>query len=158
MEYPLSRDPLKTKATIYVSKECWGVLRSISEAIEQLTESYGHADNQELSEALEDFEAGVFTMAAYQRIGGGCPEIESMNANDLSIVSRYIQRILRDRITVPILTSVAAKGIGANVCFRLALLMALSYEFVLEEVAVALHNQYLEHFYHMLICEQEAEN
>lgn len=138
------------------------MLESIDKATEQLAESYGRAfgpaDKHDLSSALNEFECAIFTMAAYRQIGGGCPEIESMNANDLSIMSRYIQRILRDRITVPILTSVADKGIGANVCFRLALLMALSYEFVLEEVAVALHNQYLEHFYHMLICEQEAEN
>lgn len=163
---PLSRNPLKTPAIIYVSKKYWGILRSISKAIERLIQSYELAfgpitDNQELSEALEDFTAGIFTLTAYQQVRGESPEVES-TANDIAVLSKWIQCILRDQIEAPILES-ALEDIGANtraglVCFHLSLFMAFTYEFVLEEVTVALHNQYLEHFYHMLMCEQGAEN
>ena len=158
----LSKSPTKTLTTIFVNKEYWGMLESIDKATEQLAESYGRAfgpaDKHDLSSALDEFECAIFTMAAYRRIGGGCPEIESTNSNDLSIMSAYVKRILRDRIEMPVLENVTNKGIGGIVCLRLALFMALAYEFVLEEVTVALHNQYLEHFYHMLMCKQGAED
>ena len=158
----LSKSPTKTLTTIFVNKEYWGMLESIDKATEQLAESYGRAfgpaDKHDLSSALDEFKCAVFTMAAYQRIGGGCSEIESTNSNDLSIMSAYVKRILRDRIEIPVLENVTNKGIGDIVCLRLALFMALAYEFVLEELTVALHNQYLEHFYHMLMCKQRAED
>ena len=158
----LLKSPTKTLTTIFVDKEYWGMLESIDKATEQLAESYGRVfgpdDKHNLSSALDEFECAIFTIAAYRRIGGGCPEIESANSNDLSITSAYVKRILRDRIEIPVLENVTNKGIGGAVCLRLALFMTLAYEFVLEEVTVTLHNQYLEHFYHMLMCEQGAED